>query len=175
MSLELDSRATMIYWHICRFVSSAVESVFRGMALWMYLRDEATMSTRVLVINDEVSILELFRLVLEPEGYEVHTSEETIENLEEVEHLRPDLVILDLKLGAQEEGWVMMQKLRMYPPTQNIPIILCTAALNEAREQEEMLRDKGIPVVYKPFSVDELLAAVHTILPPAKKAGPKKQ
>ncbi|GAC1362069.1 MAG: hypothetical protein NVS2B12_09390 [Ktedonobacteraceae bacterium] len=123
------------------------------------------MAQRVLVINDDDSILELFQLILEQEGYAVDTSLETIENVREVERIKPDLVILDLKMGMQEEGWLMMQKLRMYAPTQNIPIILCTAALNEVREQEGVLEDKGIPVVYKPFSVDELLKAVHSVLP----------
>ncbi len=122
------------------------------------------MSKRILVINDDDSILELFQLILEEEGYEVDISLETIENIRDVEKLHPDLVILDLKIGMQEEGWIMLQKLRMYAPTQNIPIILCTAALSEVREQESTLEDKGIPVVYKPFSVDELLRAVRTIL-----------
>lgn len=123
------------------------------------------MSKLILVINDDDSILELFQLLLESEGYTVKTSLEIIENIKDVEEIKPDLVILDLKLGMHEAGWTMMQKLRMYPPTQNIPIILCTAALNEVREQEATLEDKGIPVVYKPFSVDELLKAVRSVLP----------
>ena len=133
------------------------------------------MAKRILVINDDDSILELFQLILEDEGYEVDVSLETIENIRDVEQTHPDLVILDLKMGMQEEGWLMMQKLRMYPPTQHIPIILCTAALNEAREQESTLRDKGIPVVYKPFSVDELLKAVHSILPSKDDQDPKEK
>ena len=133
------------------------------------------MAARILVINDDESILELFRLILEGEGYELHASEEAIVDITQVERLQPDLVILDLKLGMQQEGWLMMQKLRMYRPTQHIPIILCTAALNEAREQEATLRDKGIPIVYKPFSVDELLEAVNNFVPSSKKTGSKKQ
>ena len=53
----------------------------------------------------------------------------------------------------------------MYPPTKDIPVILCTAALSEMREQEETLRQKKIPVLYKPFDMDELLKLVHQILP----------
>src|SRR5713226_4913568 len=118
------------------------------------------MAARILVINDDESILDLFKLILEGEGFEVCSSLEAIENAADVERIQPDLVILDLKMGMQQEGWTMMQKIRLYPPTQHIPMILCTAALNEAREQEETLQDKGIPVVYKPFGIDELLHAV---------------
>jgi CheY-like chemotaxis protein len=125
-------------------------------------------AARVLVINDDESILELFKLILEGEGFEVVTSEEAIENIADVERVQPDLVILDLKMGMQQEGWTMMQKIRMYPPTQHVPMILCTAALNEVREQEGTLQDKGIPVVYKPFSIDELLQAIQVVLPSSK-------
>ncbi|GLV54985.1 hypothetical protein KDH_18320 [Dictyobacter sp. S3.2.2.5] len=134
------------------------------------------MSARILVINDEESILDLFRMLLEGEGYEAVTSVETMENVADVERIKPDLVILDLKMGVQQEGWTMMQKLRMYPPTKAIPIILCTAALNEVREQESVLEDKGIPVVYKPFDVDEILHAIHSVLPDSdKKASSQKK
>ncbi|BCL78531.1 response regulator [Ktedonobacteria bacterium brp13] len=124
------------------------------------------MSTQVLVINDDASILDLFKMLLEDEGYEVYASLETIENVVDVERIQPELVILDLKIGMHQEGWVMMQKLRMYPPTAKIPIILCTAALDEVSEQEATLIDKGIPVVYKPFDLEELLKAVHSVLAP---------
>jgi DNA-binding response OmpR family regulator len=121
-------------------------------------------ATRVLVINDDESILELFQMLLQSEGYEVLTSVEAIENIADVAALEPELVILDLKLGMQEEGWIMLQKLRMYPPTAEVPVIVCTAALDIVRQQESTLQDKGIPVVYKPFSLDELLKAVHSVL-----------
>lgn len=126
------------------------------------------MATRILVINDDDSILDLFRMLLEQEEFEVVTSLETIENIQDVEQIAPDLVMLDLKMGMQQEGWIMMQKLRMYPPTSHLPIILCTAALEDARQQEETLRDKGIPIVYKPFDLEELLAAVRSVLPDSK-------
>ncbi len=131
-------------------------------------------AARILIINDDESILELFQMILESEGFQAAASLETIENLTEVERIQPDLIILDLKMGMQQEGWVMMQKLRMYPPTKEIPIILCTAALNEVQEQEDTLHDKGIPVIYKPFDTDELLKVVRNMLP-ASKAEKKKK
>lgn len=133
------------------------------------------MATRVLVINDDESILELFKLILEGEGFEVLASEEAIENIADVERMQPDLVILDLKMGMQQEGWTMMQKIRMYPPTQHIPMVLCTAALNEVREQEGVLQDKGIPVVYKPFAIDDLLHAIQVVLPSSDDGSRKKK
>ncbi|HEY4036546.1 MAG TPA: response regulator, partial [Ktedonobacteraceae bacterium] len=123
------------------------------------------MAASILVINDDQSILELFHLILESEGYEVSSSLVVYEDVKDVEQLNPALIILDVRIGYHAEGLLLLQKLKMYPPTKNIPVILCTAALSEMREQEETLRQKKIPVLYKPFDMDELLKLVHQILP----------
>ena len=126
------------------------------------------MAAPILVINDDHAILELFRLLLEEEGYQVNLSLIAFEDVREVEKLAPSLIILDLKVGRDNQGMLLLQQLRMYRPTMAIPIILCTAAMQMIREQEETLRLKGIPVVYKPFDVDELLAVVRQALVPLK-------
>ena len=123
------------------------------------------MVARILVMNDDQNILELFQLILEPEGYEVHLAFLPFEHVSEVERISPSLIILDLKFGGHARGMLMLQQLRMYAPTMRIPIIICTAALSDMREQEETLRHKGIPIVYKPFDIDELLQAVRQLLP----------
>lgn len=122
------------------------------------------MAARVLVINDDQAILELYSLLLEGEGYEVHLSKIVMEDVHQIEELSPDCIILDLKLGFGRNGLTLLQQLRMYRPTADIPIILCTAAVKMVREQEDILKCKGIPVVYKPFDIDELLKTIHQLL-----------
>lgn len=56
-------------------------------------------SSRILVINDDQSILDLFSLLLKAEGYEVFLSMITYEDVSDVEQLRPALIILDFKIG----------------------------------------------------------------------------
>jgi len=115
-------------------------------------------------LTNTQEILDLYRLILEPEGYDVHLSAYTYEDLKDIEQLRPDLIILDFLIGAHQAGWQLLQRLKMYPPTNSLPILLCTAAVQEVREQEEYLREKGIPIVFKPFDLDELLAAIRHLL-----------
>ena len=59
-----------------------------------------------------------------------------------------------------------MQNLRRYPPASAIPVILCTAAWQDMREQENVLRQKGVPVIYKPFDLEELLHTIRRTLRP---------
>ena len=81
------------------------------------------MPHRILVIDDTQEILDLFRDILEPEGYKVMLAKQTFESVTEIEHVHPDLIVLDLMIGAQKEGWQMLQKLKMYAPTASIPIL----------------------------------------------------
>lgn len=124
------------------------------------------MATRVMVINDTQEILELFRLILEPEGYEIALYSYAIRDMNEVERVKPDLIIVDFFFGVEREGWQMVQKLKMDRHTASIPIIVCTAADRAVRDIEGYLQAKNIALVPKPFDIDDLLVAVKEALNP---------
>jgi DNA-binding response OmpR family regulator len=122
------------------------------------------MGARILVVNDTEEILDLFREILEDEGYETVLMGMAFKDVHEVEHARPDLIILDYVFGTEKLGWQMLQMLKMYAPTSRIPIIVCTAAIREVREIESEMLARGIRVVPKPFDLDELLGTVKSAL-----------
>ncbi len=122
------------------------------------------MTQRILVVNDTQEILELFRMILEGEGYEVILSGFPIQKIHDVEVINPDLIILDFVFGDQKVGWQMLQMLKMQRSTESIPIIVCTAALDIVREQEGFLVSQGIHVIYKPFDIDHLITNVKQLL-----------
>jgi CheY-like chemotaxis protein len=121
---------------------------------------EPTASKHVLVVNDTEEIIELFRDILTGMGHRVSATTYAPEDLAEVKKLDPDLVILDLVIDGEKEGWQLAQKLRMTRETENIPLIICTAATEDVREQEGWLIANAIKVVLKPFKVDDLELAV---------------
>jgi CheY-like chemotaxis protein len=122
------------------------------------------MKACILVINDDQAILDLYRLLLESEGYKVLLSKIALEDVRQIEGLAPDCIILDLKLGFGRNGLTLLQQLKMYRPTAEIPVILCTAAIRLVREQEDILKQRGIPIVYKPFDIDDLLETIANAL-----------
>lgn len=122
------------------------------------------MATRILVVNDTQEILELFRMLLEGEGYEVVLAGFPIQQMSDIEQIHPDLIILDLVFGDQRSGWQMLQMLKMKRSTASIPVIVCTAALDMVREQEGYLVSQGVHVVFKPFDIDHLLTNIKQLV-----------
>src|SRR5258708_21743155 len=116
-----------------------------------------TMAARRLVVNDTQEILELFRMLLEEEGYEAVLAGFPVQQIGDIEKIKPDLIILDLVFGNQKTGWQMLQMLRMQRSTASIPIIICTAALDLVREQEGYLVSQGVHVVFKHFDIHPLI------------------
>jgi DNA-binding response OmpR family regulator len=126
----------------------------------------------ILVVNDTQEILDLFREILEDEGYQVSLYSSTFNDVEEIVALAPDLVILDFMIGGESHGWQLLQKMKMSRKTAGIPVVVCTAALTLARELEGHLRSKNVGLVLKPFDIDDLVAEVRQHLSPAAAAVP---
>jgi DNA-binding response OmpR family regulator len=126
------------------------------------------MTRHILVIDDDAPLLEVYQALLEEEGYQVTLSTTTFENASDVEQLHPDLILLDVWLGSRgpdmEDGLILLQRLRSYPPTSSLPVILCTAAsFKSVRDHVEALREQGVPVIYKPFDMNELVQTIKDV------------
>lgn len=122
------------------------------------------MGKRILVINDTQEILDLFRILLEGEGYEVILSGAPILKLSEIEEIQPDLVLLDVLFRDEKTGWQMLEILRTNRATASIPVVICSAAIKDVQEQEGYLNSKRVLIVYKPFDIDDLLKTVQKAL-----------
>lgn len=117
------------------------------------------MLRKVLVVDDEASIVELIRFNLEKEGYEVAEAYDGVEALRVVRAESPDLIILDLMLPGID-GIEVCQAVRR---ESSVPIIMLTA------KDEEFDKVLGLSVgaddyVTKPFSIRELVARVKAAL-----------
>ena len=124
-------------------------------------QDAALTGKHILVVNDTEEILDLFRSILEDLGHRMTAWSFSPDDLAKVTEIEPDLVILDLLMGPTElQGWALLQKLRMSPPTETLPVIVCSAATNWVREQEGWLAANGVKVVLKPFKVSDLERAI---------------
>jgi two-component system, OmpR family, phosphate regulon response regulator PhoB len=121
------------------------------------------MNGRIVILEDDEDIRELFNIFLQEHGFEIHLFSQIFENLADVERLAPDLLIVDLFIGGTQEGWDFVHRLKAHPATAHIPLILCTAG-KLTSEQQSTTESYGIPILYKPFELDELHLLVHRFI-----------
>jgi CheY-like chemotaxis protein len=118
----------------------------------------------ILAGDDSPEVLDLFRDLLEAEGYRVTLAPDALD-LALIKRADPDLVILDhmLEDGAGS-GWQLLRELRQDPATAALPVVVCTGAVHRVRENVALLDQFGAALVLKPFDIDRLLQAISQAL-----------
>ena len=127
-----------------------------------------TKNKTILAVDDDQDLLEVMKTVLTSEGYSVDTATNGDECLESVAKNKPDLILLDVMMRTETEGFNVAQKLKSDDKTKDIPIFMLTAI--EDRTGMEFASEVGesfLPVdqyVTKPIDPDELLKKIKTLL-----------
>ncbi len=111
---------------------------------------------KVLIVDDERSLLEVLSIVLGRSGYEVYTAADGAEGLTAFEHDRPDLVLLDLNLGDMG-GLEVLERLKAKDPL--VPIIVITAYSTWDNAVQAM-RLGAYDFIKKPFEDNDLIREV---------------
>lgn len=120
---------------------------------------------RVLVVDDDKTLLRLMREALTKADFEVVTASNGIDALQELYARQPDLVILDVMMPRMD-GWETAERVRQ---VSRVPIIMLTAK----DEESDKLRgfEQGVDdYVTKPFSFAEMIARVNAVLSRARQA-----
>ena len=120
------------------------------------------MPPRILVVDDEPDILELTRLALTQDGFEVDLAATGNEALDQLRRARLDLVVLDLLLPVRP-GTEIFRAMRANPEQKNIPVIMLTARSDEV-DRVVGLELGADDYVTKPYSPRELCLRVRAIL-----------
>ena len=115
---------------------------------------------RLLVVEDEETILELLAGSLRLAGFEVMTASSGAEALRAAAASRPDLVLLDVMM-PDGDGFEVVRRMRSSGP--DVPVIFLTAR-DGVRERVAGLALGGDDYVTKPFSLDEVLERIRAVL-----------
>ena len=107
---------------------------------------------KILVVDDEKSILELLTVVFRKEGYEVRTNPGTPKAFDLVEEGDYDVLLCDIKM-PEVDGMALLKRSREAHPF--IPVIMITA-YGSVKQAVEALRMGALDYVVKPFDVEEL-------------------
>jgi signal transduction histidine kinase/DNA-binding response OmpR family regulator len=138
----------------------------KGSTFWFELPSSGTGSAngrpRLLVIEDDADAAELLERYLAKDGYVVDIASSGEEGLERLQNgSLPALILLDVRLGGEVDGWEVLGRLKDAAHTAGIPVLVCTAY--GGRENAAVLG--AADFLPKPFTARQLRETVARLLP----------
>ena len=120
------------------------------------------------LLEDDLAIEEMLRLLLQSEGYQVAAYASVEECLTDLRiddpqpgSVCPDLLMIDLHLAQSVSGLTIIEQIRANPRLASLPIILMTAAAFVDKEYLYRLR---VTLLSKPFDIDEIIQRVDELI-----------
>ena len=120
------------------------------------------MAETILVVDDDLDILELLKMNLEPEGYDVQTASDGESAVQSASTDPPDLILLDVMM-PHKNGFQVIEELKDIEETKNVPIILVTAR-GQTEDKVRGLDTGADDYITKPFDLREVTARVEAVL-----------
>jgi len=118
---------------------------------------------KIMIVDDDNEFLEELKQTLNLSGYDVAAFSDGTSALGIVSRVKPDVILLDLKLRGKS-GFQVAYELKSFPETANIPIIAMTAYYTE-EEHTELMNMCGIQTcLIKPFDLPDAIAKIEAFL-----------
>jgi CheY-like chemotaxis protein len=123
--------------------------------------------THVVVVNDNPEFLDLMADVLHDERYPATVIDGDREDaVELIRAAVPQVLIIDLRLGKDElHGWDVVKEVRRDPELRDVPALICTGdKIALAALDEQLVGMRRVATLLKPFSIDELMSKLQTLM-----------
>ncbi len=124
----------------------------------------------ILVVDDNRLVRELIRDTFVEAGFSVITAADGREAIQRVSEERPDLVVTDVAMPGMD-GWQLCEHLKSDPHTRDVPLVFLSTE-REVHQRLRGLRLGAYDYLCKPFSTEELLVRVRTILERVRSGSP---
>ena len=121
---------------------------------------------KLLIADDLVPIRQMVRITLSTQGWTIIEAENGQKALEMARAEKPDLMLLDVDMGAGLNGFDVCRELKANEDTKGIPIVMLTAHDSES-DRAVGLAAGAAQYLTKPFGPLELIDTIRTILAPA--------
>ena len=121
------------------------------------------MPSRVLIVDDDVSVTDTFSRMLRLEGYEVWAALSADEGLSLAQTHRPHAIILDLRMPLTS-GLQFLRAIRAIPTLTNIPVAIVTGDYYLDETQASEIQALGAELRYKPLWLEELVMLARELL-----------
>ncbi len=117
--------------------------------------------TKILAVDDDLYILDLYKTMLTEAGYEVATAEDALSSVSKFQEFKPDLLILDVEMpaGGGEKVFDRLRNLFMV----TIPVIFSTGVPENVEHYANL---SNVTVLKKPVDKETLLTTIKELLKP---------
>jgi DNA-binding response OmpR family regulator len=127
---------------------------------------------QILVVEDQDSIRRMIEALVSARGHKVVAVASGAKAVEMAMSTTPDVVLLDLHLPGQYDGFDVCKKLRAAPATKDVPVVIISAR-DDAPTRAEAQKIGATAYYGKPFSPTALLKEIEKIGRAGKKEAPK--
>jgi len=117
---------------------------------------------RVLVVDDQPELRKLITMTLQMGDYEVEEAEDATQGYEKVKSFRPDILLLDVMMPGEMDGYQLCEKLKNDSNYPDLAVILLTAR-GQASDIEQGEKAGADRYLVKPFSPLQLVQAVREL------------
>lgn len=125
----------------------------------------------ILIIDDDRDLVDSMRIILESKAHQVRSAYNGKEGYAEMERKPPDLIILDVMMSTDTEGFDFAYKLKRSPQYKEIPILMLTSfpqkMVEQGPENFQHIMGEDWPVTMffeKPIQPEKLLSAIAQLL-----------
>lgn len=120
---------------------------------------------RIALVDDDPDFTGLVSELLRLQGWDVVICNEERDAIRCIQEEHVDLVILDIRMSTRQSGWTILEELQREPATESLPVVVCSAAVDDIQRRRPWLEERGIAVLPKPFDIDDLLQLIERMLP----------
>jgi two-component system response regulator VicR len=122
-----------------------------------------TEKKRIVYVEDETEMIELTRIVLEREDFEMLGAVGGAEGIEAIKREKPDLVLLDLMM-PDVDGWEVYRQMKADKELADIPVIIITARTQSIDKVLGLKVAKVADYITKPFGPNDLIESIKRVL-----------
>ncbi|MFI8144782.1 Hpt domain-containing protein [Acinetobacter sp. ABJ_C5_2] len=128
----------------------------------VYRQRESDERRLVMIVDDSVTVRKVTSRLLERQGYDVVTAKDGVDAIEQLENIKPDLMLLDIEMPRMD-GFEVLNLVRHHDMHQYMPIIMITSRTGE--KHRERAFSLGVSqYMGKPFQEEELLENIDALL-----------
>lgn len=117
------------------------------------------MAKKIMIVDDEESLVELVKAVLEQEGFEVIPAMNGGEALEKLKTAKPDLILLDMMMPGMS-GREVCESIRKNPETKDLKVAFLTVAKFSEAGKDTLKKMNVLDYITKPFDNADLVKRV---------------